>query len=113
MASKRYSYGDNKTAMANRPDHIPQSYQGRPTAYYGGSYGYYDPMGSFIAYTATQMIVTDMMLHSYAPHAAYHTAPTRVVYANSNGGGAGVVIGVLVGIVCVGALFALVIRNNG
>jgi hypothetical protein len=68
MATKTYDYKDPKVALANRPDNIPQSCNGRPTAYYGGHYGYYDPMGSFITYTAANMIVTDMHLRSYAPH---------------------------------------------
>lgn len=84
MANKKYDYKDSKTAMSNRPDNIPKSYQGNTTVYVGGRYGYSDPMGNFMAYTAMNMIVTDMMVHSYAPHATYHQQPV-VVHRSSAG----------------------------
>jgi len=78
MASKKYAYSDTKTAMANRPSHIPQTYGGSPTVYVGGSYGYYNPTGMFLAYTAQQMLITDMMMHSYAPQ-VYQGNPHHAV----------------------------------
>lgn len=75
MASKTYTYKDSTTAMANRPSYIPPSYNGHTTVYVNGRYGYYDPMGTFLMYTAANMIITDGMMHSYAPM-AYQTYAT-------------------------------------
>lgn len=91
MANKKYDYKDSKTAMSNRPDNIPQSYQGHTTVYVGGRYGYNDPMGNFMMYTAANMIVTDMMIHSYAPHATYYNN-NQVAHGN------GVIAGFIVGL---------------
>lgn len=69
MATKSYSHSSPKVAMANRPTYVPTTYQGHNTVYMGGRYGYYDPMGSFMAYGAMHMIISDSMMHSYAPNA--------------------------------------------
>jgi len=78
---KSYSYKDSKTAMANRPDYVPQTFRGSGGVVYqttfmpGMGYGYMSPTG-FIAYTAANMMITDAMLYSYGyrPYVrpAYH-----------------------------------------
>lgn len=69
MADKKYDYKDNKTAMASRPSYVPQNHMiggvGYPTSYYGGYYGYHNPLGVFVAYSAMNMMINDTMLHSY------------------------------------------------
>jgi hypothetical protein len=102
MASKKYTYRDSASAMASRPSHIPQSYGGYNTTYNinTGGYGYYGAGNVWVPYLATHMIISDAMMHSYAPN-AYNQ---HVVVHRSGGG---VMIGVLIGfgviaVVCMG-----------
>ena len=73
LAKKKYDYKDSKTAMSNRPEWIPQRHMVGGayvnTVYVGGFYGYMGP-GGFMAYTASNMVVNDMMLRSqgYNPY---------------------------------------------
>ena len=122
MATKTYNYKDSKVAMSNRPSYVPQNVtinnHSYPTAYYGGHYGYYNPAGSFIAYTATNMLVTDMMLHSYGYRPTYApVAQTHVVHHNSNGSTIGTIffaiILFLIVIIVVGVLINTFKEDRG
>lgn len=101
MANKTYTYKDPKVAMANRPAYVPNAYQGHTTVYVGGHYGYYNPMGTFMMYTAAQMMISDAMMHSYAPNAYNQHV---VVHRSSFGG---VMIGMLVLVVAIGVIVTI------
>lgn len=105
MASKRYTYKDSTTAMANRPAHIPPSYNGHTTVYINGGYGYMSA-GEFVPYIATHMIITDAMMRSYAPN-AYQT---HVVHHHSNTGT--VIVGVLIAVMIISGIFMVVTINR-
>ncbi|MFQ5645768.1 MAG: hypothetical protein ACE5GM_02465 [bacterium] len=71
-----------KSKPASRPEHIPSTVNrgGRNynVSYYNGSYGYYNPLGVFVALTAADMLVTNAMMRSagygygYGPYQGAH-----------------------------------------
>lgn len=103
MASKKYTHKSSASAMASRPSHIPQSYQGHTTVYNmnSGGYGYYSG-GLWMPYLVSHMIISDSMMHSYAPN-AYNT---HVVH-HQGGLGIGVFAGVLALLVVVICIFGM------
>lgn len=88
MATKKYTHADSKTAMTSKPSYVPatRSVGGNTynTTYVGGQYGYMGSSGSFIAYLAADMIVTDMMLHSHGYRPVHRTIPVTTTHDHSS-----------------------------
>jgi hypothetical protein len=118
LASKKYDYKDSKTAMASRPSYVPQTRtvggNTYNTVYQGGSYGYMGSGGSFVAYLAADMIVTDMMLRSYGYRPtsyAYAQQPVATVAVQRKGLGLGGIILIVVGCIAQACLFYKFVKD--
>ena len=93
--------------MANKPAYIPTQVGGNNVTYVNGGYGYYSG-GTWMMLTAQHMLITDMMIHSYAPH-TYGISTT--VHHNSGSVVVAVIFGLL-GIIVIGSFIYLIIRDD-
>lgn len=98
-----------------RPAHIPSSYEGRPTVFHNGQYGYRDSGGSFMPFVAGMLIgdaMNDSMYRSmgYHIHTPVHHGTIATVYNPYTG--IKIVVGLFIMLVIAVSVFSWLSRNS-